>query len=287
MSCTEGVSQVTAFAPELCQFNQATTSIYWIDAQWIFPASVVAECGKPHVLTTTVFRRTNGTPLAGWVVRYTVGSGGSLGYEGGNTVDVADRCRGTGERRGESVGSGRWRDAGWDYDHPAAVGRAERDSASGTGSRRGGDYLECQRSACRAGNADWPGSSVVAWSAGWAGAVCTAAVDRRFRRRCRRAGHRRPLQPTPANTNTTQPNPFTPPPAGRASHLKRRYVATSAEQVAVGQFVSVRADDHEPRRRRGSKHQDRRSIRPGLTHEGDLKNTHVIEEVEHSRAGAE
>src|SRR4051812_44446127 len=58
-SCAEGTSQVTAFAPGQTEFNQATALIYWVDAQWVFPASVVAECGRPHVLTTTVTRRTD------------------------------------------------------------------------------------------------------------------------------------------------------------------------------------------------------------------------------------
>jgi uncharacterized repeat protein (TIGR01451 family) len=87
-SCTEGTSLVTARVPSLNEFNQATASVYWIDAQWIFPASVAAEQGRPYVLTTTVLRRTNAAPLAGWVVRYVVGGGGSLGYEGGKSVDV-------------------------------------------------------------------------------------------------------------------------------------------------------------------------------------------------------
>lgn len=87
-SMCEGTSVVTAFAPNLCEFNQGTSTIFWIDAQWVFPASVTVPCGRPHTLTTTVARRTDGAPLAGWIVRYTVGGGASLGYEGGNTVDV-------------------------------------------------------------------------------------------------------------------------------------------------------------------------------------------------------
>jgi hypothetical protein len=40
------------------------------------------------VLTTTVLRRTDGAPLAGWLVRYEATSGASFGYEGGNVVEV-------------------------------------------------------------------------------------------------------------------------------------------------------------------------------------------------------
>ena len=89
-SASEGVSHVTAFTPAVSDWNfrRATATIYWIDAQWVLPASAVVEAGRPHVLTTTVMRRTDGAPLAGWLVRYEVASGGSLGYEGGNVVEV-------------------------------------------------------------------------------------------------------------------------------------------------------------------------------------------------------
>ena len=90
-SAVEGTSQVTAVAPDVAnwQFRQATTTIYWIDAQWVFPPSTSAEAGRPHVLTTTVMRRSDGAPLAGWTVRYNVPSGGaSLGYASGDHVDV-------------------------------------------------------------------------------------------------------------------------------------------------------------------------------------------------------
>lgn len=90
-SSTEGTSQITAFSPSVpsWQFRRATATIYWVDAQWIFPSSAIVESGRPHVLTTTVLRRTDGAPLSGWFVRYTVAGGGAaLGYEGGNSIDV-------------------------------------------------------------------------------------------------------------------------------------------------------------------------------------------------------
>ncbi|HVT29675.1 MAG TPA: hypothetical protein VHE81_16780 [Lacipirellulaceae bacterium] len=91
-SANEGTSQITARATDQREFNQATSTIYWIDAQWVFPASAVAPQGQPHVLTTIITRRTDGRPLAGWIVRYSVAGGGapsgSLGYEGGTTTDV-------------------------------------------------------------------------------------------------------------------------------------------------------------------------------------------------------
>ena len=89
-SAAEGVSHVTAYSPTIADWNlrRAIATIYWVDAQWILPPSTVVPAGRPHVLTTTVLRRTDGAPLAGWLVRYESASGASFGYEGGNVVDV-------------------------------------------------------------------------------------------------------------------------------------------------------------------------------------------------------
>ncbi len=86
-SPSEGTTVVTANAPWLSQYNQATATIQWIDAQWVFTQTAAAEAGRPHALTTNVMRRTDGAPLAGWIVRYDVAGGAALGYEGGNSVE--------------------------------------------------------------------------------------------------------------------------------------------------------------------------------------------------------
>jgi hypothetical protein len=95
-SPTEGSSVVTAYAPSLDCYNQSATTIYWIDAQWIYNTAATAEAGCPYTLTTTVTRRTDGAPLPGYIVRYDVGAGGALGYEGGGateaTTDAAGRA---------------------------------------------------------------------------------------------------------------------------------------------------------------------------------------------------
>jgi hypothetical protein len=92
-SPVEGTSVVTAIATAYSEFNQATSTIYWVDAQWFFPQPTVVEPGRSHTLTTSVVRRTAGAPLAGWIVRYDV-SGGALGYEGGNFVESATDANG-------------------------------------------------------------------------------------------------------------------------------------------------------------------------------------------------
>ncbi len=93
-SASEGTSVVAAHAPAYCEFNQATSTIYWIDAQWVFPQPAIVELGRPHTLTTTLMRRTDGAPLAGWIVRYDVSGGASLGYEGGNFVEATTDAAG-------------------------------------------------------------------------------------------------------------------------------------------------------------------------------------------------
>jgi uncharacterized repeat protein (TIGR01451 family) len=240
-SCAEGTSQVTAFAPELCQFNQATTSIYWIDAQWTFPASVVAECGRPHVLTTTVFRRTNGTPLAGWVVRYTVGSGGSLGYEGGNTVDARTDAMGRASVEVSPSEGGGVTNVGISIVRPQSVGPNAM------------PQFELARGAA---TITWRGNvgavGTVAPAAPLAPALPAAPVDPApfspppaspvqtpapyLPPTLPAQPSNPPSQPPPATSNSTQPSPYTPPPAGRV-RLELTLKPTSAEQVAVGQNV--------------------------------------------------
>ena len=51
--------------------------------------SCVRGCcaGQAHTFTTTIMRRSDGAPLAGWIVRYDVSGGAGLGYGGGSSVD--------------------------------------------------------------------------------------------------------------------------------------------------------------------------------------------------------
>ena len=44
--------------------------VHWIDAQWQFPTSVSGNAGSDQVLTTTVTRPSDNTPLSGWTIRY-------------------------------------------------------------------------------------------------------------------------------------------------------------------------------------------------------------------------
>lgn len=80
-SPVEGTTRITAVAPEIEAWanRRATATIYWVDVQWTFPAPAISAGGS-QVLTTTVRRHTDGTPIEGWLVRYEVtdGTGASV-----------------------------------------------------------------------------------------------------------------------------------------------------------------------------------------------------------------
>ncbi|NOY41698.1 MAG: hypothetical protein GXP26_07680 [Planctomycetes bacterium] len=97
-SPVEGTSHITAMTPEIETWSQrrATATIYWVDVQWSFPPASISADGS-QVLTTTVRRQTDGTPLEGWIVRYEVaGGGGSLRGTGSDQV-VEVRTDGNGK----------------------------------------------------------------------------------------------------------------------------------------------------------------------------------------------
>lgn len=96
-SPVEGVSRITAVAPEIEEWSnrRATATIYWVDVQWTFPPPTVSA-GGGQVLTTTVLRQTDNTPLEGWIVRYEVADGGGSlrGDESGQVVEVPTDAEG-------------------------------------------------------------------------------------------------------------------------------------------------------------------------------------------------
>ncbi len=78
----EGDTYVTAFAPELTNWNtrQQSAVIHWVDAQWAAPPPAVGPAGMRHTFTTSVTRRSTGEPLAGWRVRYEITGGPAAGF---------------------------------------------------------------------------------------------------------------------------------------------------------------------------------------------------------------
>ncbi len=82
-SPVEGTSHITAVAPEVVAWSgrRATATIYWVDVRWTFPPATLSASGS-QVLTTTVVRQTDATPLEGWLVRYQVAGGEAPGASG-------------------------------------------------------------------------------------------------------------------------------------------------------------------------------------------------------------
>lgn len=91
-SPTEGTSYVTVFSPVVYGWDRrkVTATIQWLDAQWAFPPPATVTADTRHVLTTTVVRRTDRSPLPGWIVRYQTTGGVPAGFapDGAQTVEV-------------------------------------------------------------------------------------------------------------------------------------------------------------------------------------------------------
>ncbi|REK21889.1 MAG: DUF11 domain-containing protein [Planctomycetota bacterium] len=98
-SPTDGVSHVTAFAPSVDNWGarQQSAAIYWIDAQFSFPAPAIAPVGTRQPLTTSVVRVSDGSPVEGWIVRYEITSsdGAALAPDGSRAVEVLTSAEGT------------------------------------------------------------------------------------------------------------------------------------------------------------------------------------------------
>lgn len=97
-SASEGVSYVTATAPGSSHWDarRATATVYWVDAQWRLPAPLALQPGQTGTLTTTVTRKSDGAPVAGWIVRYEAAPGSSarLGYESGHASEATTDAQG-------------------------------------------------------------------------------------------------------------------------------------------------------------------------------------------------
>ncbi|HEX5472737.1 MAG TPA: hypothetical protein VFW73_12675 [Lacipirellulaceae bacterium] len=268
-SGTEGTSQVTAYAPDQPEFNQATATIYWIDAQWAFPPSAIAEVGKPYILTTSVMRRTNGAPLAGWVVRYTVGTGGSLGYEGGNSTDVTTDATGRASIEVSPTGTGAGvATVGIAIIRPQSIGPSALPN------------IELSRSA-----------ATITWGAGTVPAAPLApAVSSPTLSPTPLAPP--PAVPAPTTTPLNQPAPslppsnaastspppqYTPPATPATGHprLEISLRATGPEQVAVGEYVEYELTITNRGDGVAQHIEVRDRFDPGLRSPG-VQNTHLI-----------
>lgn len=91
-SASEGTSYVTVVAPEGSSWpeRRKTATVYWVDAQWVFPAPQTVRAGQPHALRTSVTRTATGAPVSNWIVRYEFAGGvpATLGPTGATAIEV-------------------------------------------------------------------------------------------------------------------------------------------------------------------------------------------------------
>ncbi len=92
----EGLSRVQVVVPGLAAASSAQTAwIYWTDARWTFPAPTEAPMGTSATLLTRVVRQSDGTPAAGYLVRYEViGGTGALFANGQRQMEVTTNANG-------------------------------------------------------------------------------------------------------------------------------------------------------------------------------------------------
>lgn len=69
-----GISRVTVLAPdsEIWDRRRQTATIYWVDAQWEFPAPQIERTGQYLELVTRVTKAENLVPAENWFVDYTI-----------------------------------------------------------------------------------------------------------------------------------------------------------------------------------------------------------------------
>jgi uncharacterized repeat protein (TIGR01451 family) len=90
-SPSEGVSRVTVLAPDSECWDQRrqTATIYWIDADWQFPAPQVGRSGEVIQLVTRVTKSENFVPAEGWIVRYTIADPSVAAFVGSSSPTLA------------------------------------------------------------------------------------------------------------------------------------------------------------------------------------------------------
>jgi uncharacterized repeat protein (TIGR01451 family) len=96
----EGASNVTLYAPDVYAWNARTASavVHWVDSRWRLPSPASATAGTRHLLSTRVERQSDGSPVVGWRVRYTITSGPDAGFDphGGATAEAVTDADGMG-----------------------------------------------------------------------------------------------------------------------------------------------------------------------------------------------
>jgi uncharacterized repeat protein (TIGR01451 family) len=98
-SPVEGDSHVTAYAPGIYDWDKHKVFVqkHWYDVAWQFPPSATNPVGTEHMFTTNVMKHSDGTPLEGYLVTYTIldGPAAAFASTGGQTTTVTTGPDGT------------------------------------------------------------------------------------------------------------------------------------------------------------------------------------------------
>lgn len=88
----EGDSNVTVYAPGIYDWSKHKVFVtkHWYDVEWFFPDPATNPIGSQHEFVTEVRKASDGSPLAGYIVTYTIldGPAGSFTQSGGTTAAV-------------------------------------------------------------------------------------------------------------------------------------------------------------------------------------------------------
>jgi len=91
-SPVEGDTHVTVYAPGIYDWNKHKVFVtkHWYDVAWEFPPPATNRIGTSHEFVTKVMKHSDGTPLKGYIVNYSIvdGPAGSLLPGGGSTASV-------------------------------------------------------------------------------------------------------------------------------------------------------------------------------------------------------
>lgn len=87
----EGTSNITVYAPGIYDWSRHKVFVrkHWYDVQWECPPPATNPVGTTHELVTHVSRYSDGTPLEGYQVTYTILDGPAASFaQGGTTASV-------------------------------------------------------------------------------------------------------------------------------------------------------------------------------------------------------
>ena len=97
-SPVEGTTHVVVYAPGIQNWEKHKVFVkkHWYDVAWAFPPEATNPIGTPHQLVAKITRHSDGSPLAGYAVKYKVVGGPAAVFEQGGTDTATVRTDASG-----------------------------------------------------------------------------------------------------------------------------------------------------------------------------------------------